>query len=86
MVSGSFGSNRRCGSSSSSRGGGGGEVFFAGVVVVVVVVVVVEMNVFVVGQEACIDEWPRVFDLLLRMKSGEETMLGGWRFLIHLPS
>eukprot|EP00913_Durusdinium_trenchii_P029360 g27525.t1 len=24
------------------------------------------------GQDACIDEWPRVFDLLLRMKSGEE--------------
>ncbi|CAJ1377289.1 unnamed protein product [Effrenium voratum] len=24
------------------------------------------------GEDACIDEWPRVFDVLLRMKSGEE--------------
>ena len=24
-----------------------------------------------VGQGACVDEWPRIFDLLLRMKSGE---------------
>lgn len=24
------------------------------------------------GQGACVDEWPRIFDLLLRMKSGEE--------------
>ena len=24
------------------------------------------------GQEACLDDWPRLFDLLLRMKSGEE--------------
>ena len=29
------------------------------------------------GQSACLDDWPRVFDLLLRMKSGEALLPGG---------
>ena len=29
------------------------------------------------GQSAGVDDWPRVFDLLLRMKSGEALLPGG---------
>ena len=32
------------------------------------------LNGPIVGQGACVDEWPRIFDLLLRMKSGEAPL------------